>query len=378
MTATGSTPPVGARGAHEPVRVLGDALDTRDNALNLVRLVLALAVIFGHAFPLGGFPGFQAGPFVHAGLHGLAVHAFFAISGYLILASGLRLPTGIYLWRRFLRIYPGFLVAVLMTAFVFAPLGGLLEPGARWEVTSAAQYVFGALDLKPSQEGVERTLVAVPWPETWNGSLWTLFYEAAAYLGIAVLVGLPLVRRALPVIVPIAAVAGTLVAAFADLSALVSPLPAALADVLVTGIGLWVPFLWGMLAFQWRDRLPARPLVVAVAALAFLVLAHLAVGGILADLIAVVRTPLLAYTVLGAGAVLRSRIGQTNDLSYGMYVYAFPVQQILILLGVQQLGWFLTAALCALATLPFAALSWVLIEKPALALGARRRPTGQG
>lgn len=45
----------------------------------------------------------------------------------------------------------------------------------------------GALDLKPSQGGVESTLLSVPWPETWNGSLWALFYEAVAYFGVALL-----------------------------------------------------------------------------------------------------------------------------------------------------------------------------------------------
>ncbi|MGY5766529.1 acyltransferase family protein [Brachybacterium sp. DNPG3] len=349
-----------------PARTLGAALNSPDNALNAIRLGLALLVIFGHAFPLGGFAPFQIGPLVHGGLHGFAVDGFFVISGYLILSSGMRTTTLGYLWRRFLRIYPAWLVAIVVTAFVAAPLGALLEAGAHWEWRSAAAYVIGALDLKPSHEGVEATLLAVPWPETWNGSLWTLFYEAAAYVGIAVLcVWRPVRDRLRVIILPAAAI---LTAAYIAVptSVIGDALPGALGVISGNGLRLWTFFAWGMVAYVLRDRIRATVPIAVAAGAVFLVAAH--VAGLPHWLSAALTLPSLSVAVLFAGVLLPWRFGQTNDLSYGTYVYAFPVQQLLILAGIAQFGWAVTALACIAITLPLAWLSWRVIERPALSL----------
>lgn len=346
--------------------VLADRLGSRDNAVGLVRLTLALLVIFGHAFPLGGFAPAQVGPFIHSGLHGLAVEGFFVLSGYLILASGLRTTLPAFLWRRFLRIYPGWLAAIVLTAFLFAPLGALIEPGARWEARSAVGYVLGALDLKPSQEGVVDTLTAVPWPHTWNGSLWTLFYEALAYLGVALLCCWGPVRRRLKLIVPILCGIGTALYLFAPAELIMGLVPGAPGGILVNGIRLWTFFGWGMLACLWADRLRVTPALGIGSGAVFLLSVHQTV--LTGPAAAAVVLLSLVTTVLVASALIPSRIGSVNDLSYGVYVYAFPVQQVLILLGVAQLGYWATALACVICVLPLAFLSWRVLEKPALSL----------
>ena len=115
---------------------LGARLDGRDNALNFLRLVLASAVIVGHAYPLGGHGASRI-----EGLSGLAVDGFFALSGFLIAGSRMRLPMHDFLLRRCLRILPGFWACLVVTAFVFAPLsslfvGRLLAPPTRWGTCS--------------------------------------------------------------------------------------------------------------------------------------------------------------------------------------------------------------------------------------------------
>ena len=67
----------------------------------------------------------------------LAVNAFFVLSGYLIAESRVRTTLVPYLWRRFLRIYPAFLVSLLVVAAVFAPLAAALE-GTSLDVAAAA------------------------------------------------------------------------------------------------------------------------------------------------------------------------------------------------------------------------------------------------
>lgn len=153
-----------------------ESLSTRDNALNLVRLLLAVAVIIGHAWILGGF---GEGPF--PGLAGWAVNAFFAISGYLI--TGSRLRSGIlkFLMNRVLRIFPAFWVVLVVTASVIAPLVSVVA-GESWLFGSATSYVVLNAGLYIFQWGIVDTLSTVPHPGAWNGSLWTLFYEFSAYL----------------------------------------------------------------------------------------------------------------------------------------------------------------------------------------------------
>lgn len=363
MTASGAvTTDVPRR--RPSARTLGSALDGSDNALNAIRLCLALLVILGHAFPLGGFEPIKVGPFVHGGLHGYAVEAFFVISGYLIFASGMRTTTLGYLWRRLLRIYPAWFAAITATAFIAAPLGARLEPGATWEWRSALGYVLGALDLKPSQDGVDSTLLTVPWAGTWNGSLWTLFYEAAAYLGIALLCAWAPVRSRLAKLVPAAAAAMTLAYVALPPGAVAGMLPEAIGSIAENGLRLWTFFAWGMVAYIYRDRIRATRLVAAGAGIVFLLAAHLT--GIPAWMSTALTLPSLSIAVLFAGVLLPWRFGRTTDLSYGTYVYAFPVQQLLILLGVAQYGWAATAVACVVGTLPLAWLSWKLVEQPAL------------
>lgn len=363
MTASGAVTTEAPR-RRPAARTLGSALDGPDNALNAIRLCLALLVILGHAFPLGGFEPFKVGPFVHGGLHGYAVEAFFVISGYLIFASGMRSTTLGYLWRRLLRIYPAWLVAITATAFIAAPLGARLEAGATWEWRSALGYVLGALDLKPSQDGVDSTLLTVPWTGTWNGSLWTLFYEAVAHLGIALLCAWAPVRARLTKLVP--AAAGALTIAYVALppGTVADMAPGALGAIAENGLRLWTFFAWGMVAYIYRDRIRATPLAAAVAGIMFLLAAHLT--GIPAWMSTALTIPSLSIAVLFAGVLLPWKFGRTTDLSYGTYVYAFPVQQLLVLLGVAQYGWAVTALSCVAVTLPLAWLSWKLIEQPAL------------
>ena len=63
-----------------------------------------------------------------------------------------------------------------------------------------------------------------------------------------------------------------------------------------------------------------------------------------------------------------------TDLSYGTYIYAFPMQQLLVICGLVSLNPFVFAIIATIATLPLAALSWFLIEKPAQSLKSRLKP----
>ncbi|CAD5991216.1 acyltransferase [Agreia sp. COWG] len=338
------------------MKTIGDVFDPARNSLNGIRLVLAAAVIVSHSWLVNGI---GLPPMLNGTDPGLvAVAGFFAISGYLVTASRLRSRSLLsFLWRRFLRIYPAFLAALVVVAFVLAPLSTLIDPNSSIDWLSGLTYVLTNAGLFVQQTTVEHTLVNNPFPFVWNIPLWTLFYEALCYVVIGVLVSL-LPRRMLGVTLAMMLVAATVVSLTFRLSPGAFPAP-----ILDNATSLGSFFIAGALLFLYRDKVPASGLL---AALTLALAVTLALAGLFKPLAAVP----VAYLMLCAGSRLPAaftRVGRRNDISYGMYVYGFPVQQLTILvLGGAVLPVWLFALVCVVVTVPFAWLSWLLIEKPVL------------
>lgn len=331
---------------------LGTALNGHDNALNCVRLVLACSVVIAHSFPLTGVEDPTGG--LLTGLGELAVDGFFILSGYLIAASRLRLNVGAYLWRRILRIMPAFWVMLLMTGFVFAPLSTLFDGGS-WSPGAGLAFVVANFFLKMNDYGVAGTLANVPFPEVWNGSAWSLFFEFGAYLLLGALFLVPWVRRhALPVC------AGLLA-----LIVVVQPLAHGPLEVTTNmyllALRLGAFFLTGTVLYLVRDRIPVHA-GIALACGAVLVVLYVTGFSTWFG-----QLPLV-YVLLYAGATLKTRIGARNDLSYGMYIYAFPMQQFAYLMAGASWGWLGHSVLALALTVPLAAASWFWLEKPAMRL----------
>ncbi|MBO3101390.1 acyltransferase family protein [Cellulomonas fengjieae] len=333
-------------------------LDPSRNSLNQIRLVLATAVLFHHAFPLGGFAGHPS--ILGVQLGGWAVFGFFAISGYLISASRKAKPLGQFLVLRVARIYPAFWVCLAATAFVLAPivyvrnhatLDGFLTTGP----VTPANYILVNATLQIGSYGIGDTLISNPYPVAWNGSLWTLFYEFLCYLLIGALGILGIWRRnAWPV------AAGFLlsVLAFANVELL---LPYVGGNPDVRNFAGLVPFfLGGALVHALKHRLPLTWIGAAVGAAVTAALTLVAPSWGLA-----LASPFMLYTLLWLGSTVPSPgLLRRHDISYGVYIYAFPVQQLLAALGVADHG-LLPYTLATIAiTFPLAAASWLLVERP--------------
>src|SRR5947209_465064 len=99
------------------------------NSLNAIRLVLAALVLVSHSWPLLGLP--EPTPVFGETLGSVAVAGFFAISGYLITGSRMKIGIVRFAWHRALRIYPGYWVVLVVTAFVLAPIVSFLAD-ERW------------------------------------------------------------------------------------------------------------------------------------------------------------------------------------------------------------------------------------------------------
>jgi peptidoglycan/LPS O-acetylase OafA/YrhL len=346
--------------------------DPRNNSVNALRLGLAGIVLFSHTIklqsgddPLGALTGGEVD------LGTLAVDGFFALSGFLIVRSYLGSPSvWRYLWRRCLRILPAFWTCLLVTAFVLLPLAQLIRFGtlAGFPLVgdqSATSYVYNNALLLIRQFEVRGLLDG----EVVNGSLHTLFYEFLCYLGVAVLGVIGVLRRRRFVVLVLAGVVWAVAAS--ELVTNGGLTGAHAGRQLILRFGLM--FLAGAVAQLWAHRLPlGRAGGGTAAALLALGLAASALVGqdprsTLVYLL--VAPPAIAYLVLLIGASPRAaRIGSRRDFSYGLYVYAWPVQVLLLLVGAAlwPMPVYLAASL-ALA-LGLAWLSWTFVEAPALRL----------
>ena len=351
---------------------LADAFDPRANSVNALRLFLAGLVLVSHTLKLHGGEdpvGRFTGGFVDLGT--MAVDGFFALSGFLIVGSHLASPsTGRFLWRRALRILPGFWVCLLVTAFVLLPVAQLLQYGtlAGFPLTgesSALSYVTDNAALFVRQFEVTGLLGG----EAVNGSLYTLFPEFLCYLGVAALGAAGLLRRGAG---PLLVVAG-LVWLFALWQFLDGGSLVGRSTTLEVALRFGIMFVAGALAHRVARVLPLGPVggVLAAVLLAWAVVLAVLVGedprGTLAY--AVLAPPAVAYLVLlaGSGPRLR-RIGARRDLSYGLYVYAWPVQVLLLLAGAAAWPVLLYGAASLGAALLLAWASWTWVEAPALRL----------
>ncbi|GBG36918.1 acyltransferase family protein [Mycobacterium montefiorense] len=335
---------------------LGEVFDPRRNALNAFRLALAIEVIVFHSYLIPGRT--VSSEAVLQLLLCVGVDGFFAISGFLIASSWLRDPRlRDYLVARALRILPGLYVCLLLIAFVFAPVSVAIQGGspAKLLLSSAPfEYVLkNATLVSIFQRGVDGTPHGVPEPGIWDGALWSLIWEVMCYLAVAVLgiVGLASRRWISPAVFVLALVGSTLVAPLAFPGEW--SIPQLIARSAIT-------FSAGAIMYQWKDLIPARWCLVAVSVLIVLV------SSLLPNYRVAAAIP-LAYAIVVSGSLIHNRrLSLRTDLSYGMYIYSYPAQQMLAVCGLAGLNTLAFFVLGVITTLPLAALSWFLVEKPAL------------
>ncbi len=335
-----------------PAQRLGPSIDQvfdpRNNSLNFLRVVLAVGVIISHAWPVGGF-GFDP-RFGDSGIGHWAVAGFFAISGFLVTGSRVGLDLRNYLLRRAARILPGFWACLAFTAFLVAPLTAWLT-GRHYTLGGALGYVFGNATLVIVRPSVGDTLSGVPHPDVWNDSLWTLKWEFLAYIAIGVAMSVPMLRRR----------AAPFVVAFVALTGLNALLWAFGAGPPIVESILWLgtAFASGVVLFVLRDRVIMHGGIAVAAALAL-------VGCGLTSSVDVFGQLPTAYLMMWLATRLPlQRAFRHNDISYGMYIYAFVVQQCLQLAGVARYGVAIFALVGIVTTIPLAYASWFLVEKPA-------------
>ena len=361
---------------------LRDALNGHRNSLGIIRLVLAAAVIFDHAFPLGGW---GTAPFLsytrdQQSLGGLAVLGFFAISGYLVTKSGLSTDVVQFVWRRFLRIFPGFWLALIVGGFLVGPviwlsldrpLAGYFGLG----MGGPFAYLYNNFTLAIGQFAIWDIFTTNPYGldgngGPMNGSIWTLIYEWTCYVMLAVLIAFGILKRAklvVPVITAFFLVMQVLTLAVPGATAVLIPF---FADPWRVNFGLI--FFVGACIGLYSDKIPFDNYLGVFAGVFSAV--TLAFGGF--NTLGYIA---FAYFMLYLAARLPQRlqwIGAKNDYSYGVYLYGWIAEQGLAFLGVHRWGYFPYVALSLIVAFGCAWLSWHIVEKQAMKL--KDRGPGRG
>lgn len=344
---------------------LGTRFDPRANALHLVRLLLALTVVLWHTYALRTV----ADPTRPALFFGsVGVDGFFAISGFLITRSWEMNPRlGRFLLARARRILPGLWVCLVVTAFVIAPVACAAASITGPTVHEQVAYVLNNSDIRISQWCIGDTLHGAIDPG-WDGSLWTLWWEALCYLGVAVLGVVGLLRPRVVVSLAVAFWCWAVVL-------MVVGIPAGRGATFI-----WMPpraglmFALGAVLWLKRDSVPFSRRHALIA------LAVIPVGVVAVPDYRVIAAPAIAYLCLFAGVVLGrfAPFRLRNDFSYGTYIYAFPMQQGLLLAGVGSLGYVGFGAVALPMITSAAVASWFLVERPAQRVFRSRQADDHG
>jgi len=340
--------------------------DPRLNALNALRLVLAIGVILQHSFVLSGnqFPAHWVGILVGNG----PVDGFFAISGFLITRSWLHRPhIWPYLRARFARILPAFWVCLFVSAFLIVPLsvaaiGGpwatVIRSGASWH------YVTSNFFLKIRELNIPGVWTDLPYPNVVNGSLWTLYYEFGCYLLVLVVGAATLLKRRWAVLALFALSWGYNL--YVHLAGVTNYDALQVARFSLT-------FFSGAMAYRYMHRLRASWLWIALSVVIVIAAAIWSPDYRMASSL------FIAYVLIALGSLVKKpSLSLNNDISYGVYIYAFPLQQMLVASGFAGAGPLVFFVVCVYMTVPAALLSWFLIEKPILTRVRRmgRKPAG--
>jgi peptidoglycan/LPS O-acetylase OafA/YrhL len=342
-------------------------LAAKANNFNLLRLVLASTVILAHSFPLvdGDNHRELAIRLWHGSqtFGGLAVYGFFIISGYLIAQSWSREPRlWPYLVKRIRRIYPGFLVASLVSCIVVASLG--TNPDY-WREFRILPFLAGMFTLQ---------LPAVPDPflglphEDVNGSMWTISYEMTCYLAVAALGLTSLLKRRYVVLgLALGAVALNVVQARGF------EFPHSIFDSWLSHMMLAAHFFAGTTFYLFRDRIRfTRWGMIVAAVVLFVAMFRYASSMVLLPWLG-------GYLILGLGfapALPGTEPIRRVDISYGTYLYGWPIQQLIVMHWRNIDPWLLFAIALPLALLA-GRLSWELIEGPAMRWAGRAKPAEQ-
>jgi peptidoglycan/LPS O-acetylase OafA/YrhL len=329
------------------MRKVNDALGGKNN-FDALRLLAAIGVIFSHAYPATEGSNKAEPLYILSGgqetIGGVCVAIFFIISGFLITQSWHRSSSLLgYFVNRVLRIVPALAVITLLTCLVLGPIITSATANEYWTSYLTFRYIGNVL-IYPSAQKLPGVFETSTYQFVTNASTWTLSYEFTCYILVA---GLGLIYRRVWAIALIICIIGIATIYWTYISP----------SIFLKFAGC---FFAGGVVFLARNHilLDARLFALSLMILGLTIIFHSGISTALC----VFGT----YSTIYVAYALRLPIhGLTShgDFSYGVYLYAWPVQQIVAPHSTTPFGNF---AMSLPIVLVCGALSWKLVESPSM------------
>jgi peptidoglycan/LPS O-acetylase OafA/YrhL len=340
---------------------------------DVLRLGLSILVVFGHSFDVVPHQTDLEDRawvwMVHFGV--LAM--FFALSGYLISGSALRLNYKNFLLNRGLRIFPALVVEIALSALVLGPIFTTLSISTYFTSYETYHYFTNMVGL--INYDLPGVFVQNP-SQLVNASLWTVPIEFIGYFSMTIIIIFNLMRK--PVGVILTAVAISL-GGMVLLHLGYSKHSAGFAGIIFSHLDIGkttrvlTAFAIGIAVYQLRYRI-AYSGKLALLCMAYLTcLAAFPAHALSLPFVGLITAAPFAYLIafIGASDIPTPKLFKRGDYSYGIYLYGFPVQQAVYTLMPTITSPWLQFLMVLPPLVLFATFSWHFIEKPILA--QRRR-----
>ena len=354
-------------------KTMSELATHRDNNFNLLRFIAATLVILGHSYPLSGHPIGDIASLGSLDITRIAVDVFFVISGFLVTASLFsRKNIMTFCLSRFLRIFPALIVVLLLTVLVLGPYFTSLTLSDYLQHPDTWHYLLTNGLLYETQFTLPGVFEKLPHPNDVNSSLWTLPYEIKMYLILTLLGCLSytgprwLSEKGLAYLLTFIAISATAALVFTI------QLPRKSVETsTMDNFRFLSLFFIGSSMYIWREKLRLH-VAIAIFMLALMFLFQQKI--IYPPLIKPYKAFLVSYSLFIAYIVIYAayfsnsfiqRFNRFGDYSYGIYIYAFPIQQSICALIEPKSPWLLFITAFPI-TLLFAIASWHYVEKPML------------
>ncbi len=340
-------------------------MSTEQNNFDFLRLLFASLVIITHSYALTGLPeidlmsAFTDG---RSSFSFIGVRGFFTISGFLIFTSFTRTETPLaFLWKRFIRIWPALFVLLFVTALMIGPAISSLPAGTYFKDINTYYYIYNNILLL---KGISYSLPGVfannLYPTAVNGSLWTLPYEVLFYL----ILTLFYVKKTFNInylLLPVWFL--FLALRINQYMPTGSILSIAFDKALMMELGMY--FMAGMILSR-NHLLLKKPAINTAVFIACVLVFILFRKQPSLSWLQFILTPLATISFAYLRLPYVHKAGYFGDFSYGIYIYGFLVQQLLVDLSHNTIGLYNLMWMALLITILLGVISWHLIEKRAL------------
>ena len=348
---------------------ISDILPRGQNNFDLVRVAAAASVIISHAFLItsgnASHEPLASGSVYNLGQH--AVNIFFVLSGLLVAASLDRTESiAAFAIARGVRIFPGLIVCVIITAFILGPIVSSLEPSQYFSSRLLFEYVIRTSALTTALAPLPGVFETLPMAGQVNVPIWSLKYEVFCYAILVLVAGLGAWWREAWFWV----VFGVVMVLHLTFETGHTRIDEHTSVHQLSRFLLC--FFLGVAAYRLRHHLRLSLPGAVVAALLF----FLARDTRLEESLSYALVGYLTLCIAALPCAGMRRLLAGSDISYGLYIYGWPTAQTILFLS-PGIGPITLAIGSLMVAAVVAVLSWRWIEAPALGAQAVRRPISQ-